>query len=553
MLSQKFLVEDKVAKIALAFAVLLLLLGGLFGFLQVLSRAPGMPQLVTADLYYAGLTLHGVALAVLWTAFFIVALAVFVLTRELGLNMNGPLLLGGAVLAILGSLMGAVAILTGQASVLYTFYPPLNASPLFFIGVAIVVIGTWLISAAIIEVILRWRRQNPGKEIPLAAYGVLTTIIIWLMATPPVALIVLLYSIPMSLFGAPVDVLEWRLWFWYFGHPLVYFWLVPTITIWYTLLPKVLGTEVYSKTMAKVVFVLFILASVPVGLHHQFVDPGVHPVYKYLHTVLTYMVAVPSFLTAFNVIATLEKAGRMRGGKGLFGWVTALPWGKDPVFTGITFAIILFGIAGFSGVVNASFNINYMVHNTSWVVGHLHLTVGGGITLTFIATTFLLMPLLFGRDYIAKKLLIAIPTLWFVGQLIFSFAYHLSGIYGVPRRTFLGEAPYLQTPDAFTYVAQWAPLMQIGAVGGVIFAIAGALFVLLTFASIAKGPRIQPSGGELKISPEVGPATFLDRVGLIVLIALVIIVISYSLPVLEIYGRGLSPAPPYWPSGAAAG
>lgn len=306
MITQKFDVEDRVAKIALVFSYVLLLLGGLFGFLQVLSRTPGMPRLQDTSTYYMGLTLHGVALAVLWTAFFIVALAVFVITRELKVKMNGPLLLGGSVLAIVGSLMGAVAILSGQASVLYTFYPPMQATPLFFIGLAVIIIGTWLISAAIIEAIVRWKRLNPGKEIPLATYGVFATIAIWLMATPPVAYAVIAYSIPMSLFSAPVDVLAWRLWFWFFGHPLVYFWLVPAVTIWYTILPRVLGTEVFSKTMAKVAFFLYIIASVPVGLHHQFVDPGVHPVYKYLHTVLTYLVAVPSLLTAFNVIATLE-------------------------------------------------------------------------------------------------------------------------------------------------------------------------------------------------------------------------------------------------------
>ena len=56
----------------------------------------------------------------------------------------------------------------------------------------------------------------------------------------PLAFAVIAKSIPKSLFNAPVDVLEWRLWFWSFGHPLVYFWLVPAVTIWF--LPKVLGT-----------------------------------------------------------------------------------------------------------------------------------------------------------------------------------------------------------------------------------------------------------------------------------------------------------------------
>jgi len=544
----KFIVEDRFAKVAITFSFVMLLLGGLFGFLQVMSRAPGMPQLQTAELYYAGLTLHGTALAVLWTAFFIMGLAVFVVTRELDMRLNPALLYSAGVLAILGTLMAAVAVLAGQGSVLYTFYAPMYASPLFFIGLAVLLIGTWLFGAAVLLAIFKWKAANRDKEVPLGVYGVFTTVIIWLYATPPLAYIVLFRSLPMALTGAPVDVLEWRTWFWYFGHPLVYFWLVPAVTIWYTILPRVLGVEVFSKTMAKAAFFLYLIFSTPVGLHHQFVDPGVHPVYKYLHTVLTYLVAVPSFLTAFNVLATLERAGRARGGKGLFGWITALPWGKDPVFTGITFAIILFGVAGFSGVVNASFNVNYAVHNTAWVVGHFHLTVGGGITLTFISTSFLLVPLLFGRDYVAKKLLIAVPTLWFIGQLIFSFGYHLVGIYGAPRRTYL--PPYLQNPDLAQgahYVLDWIPLLQLGAVGGIIFALGGALFLLLTFATIFAGPKVRLSGGEVKISPDPDRATFFDRLGLVILIGLVLIVIAYSLPAIEVYSRGLSPAPPYNP------
>jgi cytochrome c oxidase subunit 1 len=53
-------------------------------------------------------------------------------------------------------------------------------------------------------------------------------------------------------------VLETRLWFWFFGHPLVYFWLVHAVTLWYVLLPKVLGVEIFSETMAKVAFILYI-------------------------------------------------------------------------------------------------------------------------------------------------------------------------------------------------------------------------------------------------------------------------------------------------------
>jgi hypothetical protein len=76
-------------------------------------------------------------------------------------------------------------------------------------------------------------------------------------------------------------------------------------------------------------FLLFLILSSPLGLHHQVTDPGIHEGWKLFQAFLTFAVFFPSLLTFFNVVASLEGAGRARGGKGLFGWFTRLPWG-DP-------------------------------------------------------------------------------------------------------------------------------------------------------------------------------------------------------------------------------
>ena len=80
-------------------------------------------------------------------------------------------------------------------------------------------------------------------------------------------------------------------------------------------------------------------------------------------------------MTAFTVLASLETGGRARGGKGLFGWVKRLPWG-DPSVTSQLLAMVLFALGGISGLMNASFNMNLVIHNTLFVPGHFHLTVG---------------------------------------------------------------------------------------------------------------------------------------------------------------------------------
>ncbi len=548
----KFLWEDRFAKVAILFSFVLLALGSLFGLVQALARMPGalealgLKDVITSQLYYTGLTLHGVANAVLFTAFFIFGSAVFVVTRDLGINLHGPLLFLAGLLAVGGTLVAAVPILLGEAAVLYTFYAPLSANVLFYLGLAVVVVASWIFSAVVLYGIYKWRKQNPGKEVPLGVWGVFTTIIIWLYATPPLAYLVLFRLMPMSLAGVPVDVLEARLWFWYFGHPLVYFWLVPAITLWYVLLPKVLGVEIFSKTMAKVAFILYIIFSTPVGLHHQYVDPGVHPVFKYLHAALTYLVAVPSFLTAFNVIATLERAGRARGGRGLFGWVTALPWFKDPVFTGLAISIIVFGTGGFSGVINASFQVNYVVHNTVWIVGHFHTTVGTGVALSFLTASLLLIPLLFGRQILSASAVKAAFALWFVGIIIFSVGGYISGLAGEPRRTY--APPYLNEVQLTgVYLLD---LMKSAATvamhGAMIFWIGGAILLATLFFSALFGKRVAFSG-EVKLSPEPGPATRLDNLKLWIVIGIVLILIAYSLPAVELYSQGLSPAPPQPP------
>ncbi|MEM4770556.1 MAG: cbb3-type cytochrome c oxidase subunit I, partial [Acidilobaceae archaeon] len=257
----------------------------------------------------------------------------------------------------------------------------------------------------------------------------LATYIVWIMATTPLVFIVLKNHIPASVLGSNTDVLESRLYFWWFGHAVAYFWLLPAITLWYYYVPKALGVPLFSDTMAKVSFSIFILASTPVGTHHQLTDPGINPYVKYLQTLLTLVVATPSMLTAFNIIATLERAGRARGGGGLLGWLLKLPW-RDPAFTGLILALIAFGSGGISWIINGSYQLNNVVHNTAWIVGHFHTTVGTAVALSFMAYTYVLLRDLYGRKLILESLSLTVPTQWFIGMTLFSIGYYIAGLYG---------------------------------------------------------------------------------------------------------------------------
>ena len=161
----------------------------------------------------------------------------------------------------------------------------------------------------------------------MAVVGILATFIMWQIATLPVAFEVLVLLVPWSLGWTPgVNVVLSRTLFWFFGHPLVYFWLLPTYTMYYTVLPKLAGGKLYSDFAGRFTFLMFIVLSSPLGLHHQFADPGIPNNWKGLQAVLTLLVVVPSLVTAFTVSASLEYAARLKGGSGLFGWWKKLPY-----------------------------------------------------------------------------------------------------------------------------------------------------------------------------------------------------------------------------------
>ena len=268
---------------------------------------------------------------------------------------------------------------------------------------------------------------------------------------------------------------------------------------------------------------MFLIVSVPVGFHHQFVDPGVPVVWKWIHAVLTYSVFFPSMLTAFTVIASLEYAAKRRGGTGIIGWVRALPW-DDPSVTAQLLAGILFMFGGVSGLTNASYNLNLVVHNTAWVPGHFHLTVATAVTLSFMGITYWMVPHLTGKKLWNRKMAVAQSWVWFVGMIVFSNAMHMLGLLGAPRRTPLGEALYV--PD------EWEGHLLRVSIGGGILLVSLIMYVLV-MVKTAVGPKAAPADvPEVPIAqsirhPQLTP-DWLDRFKPWLIVALLLVVLSYG-------------------------
>ncbi len=529
--------EDRLVRWHIYFGLIALALGTALGPLQALQYAKVNLYGVLSPLirsYYQGLTLHGVLNALVWTTFFIMGFSIFVTVRMLNRPLHNPgIAWAGFWVMVAGVILAAYAILTNRASVLYTFYLPLQAHPTFYLGATLLVVGTWIISAELFLTYRRWRAANPGARTPLGVLGILVNLAMWCMATIGVAAEMLFLAIPWSLGLVPgTDPLLARTLFWFFGHPLVYFWLLPAYVSWYTMVPKQAGGKLFSDPLARLAFLLFLVLSVPVGFHHQFTDPGVPQAWKGLHAVLTFGVAFPSFLTAFNLAASLELGGRARGGTGLLGWIGRLPW-NEPSFAAQVLAMITFAFGGIGGLVNASYDLNLVVHNTTWVPGHLHLTVGTAVTLTFMGILYWLLPVLTGKGLWSKRLALAQAYLWFVAMAIFSFGFHWAGLLGVPRRVFMPTAVYA--------MPEWGLPLGIAAIGGVILFISAVLFfvnVVMTLASKVPAQEEMPVAEALS-GPDAAPVLF-ERWRVWLGAAIVLILIGYVPALIQLWPPALT-------------
>ena len=80
--------------------------------------------------------------------------------------------------------------------------------------------------------------------------------------------------------------------------------------------PQAAGGRLYSDTMGRLTFILFLIYSLPVGMHHLFMDPQQSMAFKFLQMSFTALVAAPTLLTVFTISASMEIAGRLRGGRG---------------------------------------------------------------------------------------------------------------------------------------------------------------------------------------------------------------------------------------------
>jgi cytochrome c oxidase subunit 1 len=299
----------------------------------------------------------------------------------------------------------------------------------------------------------------------------------------------------------------YRLVWWGLGHPSQQINVTAMVAVWYLLGTLTVGALPINEKVCRTAFLLYILFINLASAHHLLVDPQVSPAWKVFNTSYgMYLAVLASMVHGMTVPAAVEVAQRRKGlSKGLFEWLAKAPWG-NPGFAALALSLVLFGfMGGITGVTFGAEQVNIISHNTLRIPGHFHSTVVAGTTLAFMGLTYYVVPLIFRRRIVSTRLAVAQVYLFGIGIALFAGGMTTAGSYAIPRRHWDVQfaSSFFQPPiepAAFFFLG-------VMGLGGLLAALGGALYVLLTVASVFFGARVPDAPGAVPLAappPDTG-------------------------------------------------
>jgi cytochrome c oxidase subunit 1 len=483
---------ETLIKVNAVVAVVNFLVGIVAAFGIVMTRWQAV-HLLPADLFYRFLTLHGLNMLIFFIIFF--EMAVLYFAGPVLLNCRLPMPRAGWLafaLMLAGMLTVNATVLAGKADVLFTSYPPLQAHPLYYLGIILFAVGALVVTALFFATLVVARRERTyAGSIPLVSFGALTAAII--------AVITLLHGaaiyIPTFLWSLGlmhVDPQVYRMVWWGLGHSSQQINVAAQVSVWYLLAGLTVGGVVVNEKISRMAFVLYILFISMASAHHLLVDPGMGPAWKIWNTSYAmYLAVLASMVHGFTVPAGIEMGQRLRGyTRGTFEWLKKAPW-SDPGFSGMALSVVIFGfLGGVTGVTIGTEQINIIAHNTLRVPGHFHTTVVGGTALAFMAVTYYVLPLIFGKRVAFWRLAKVQPYLFAVGIVILSMSMIFQGIFGVPRRHW--DISFSNAPFTLEYHPAVQLFQATMGIGGLLAIAGGLAYILIAVVTVFFGRPFRP-------------------------------------------------------------
>jgi cytochrome c oxidase subunit I len=490
-----FTVDRNGQRLALANVVagiVLLAFGGVMAILIALQRQV-LP--ISEDWWYRLLAAHGATMLLFWLLLFEVGALYWGSTMLINGRMRAPKVAWATfVMMVAGVAMANWAMLTGRATVMFTAYPPLTAHPVYYAGVLLFAVGVLVAVVLFFTNLVMARRDGSHTgSLPLVVYGLAggAIIAVYSLLTGAIAYgMLFLQSIGLL---ETVDPASYRLFFWGIGHGLQQVNLAIMVSVWYALIAFTLGGRPVNEGLSRFAFLLYI-AFIHLGaVHHLMVDPGTGMNHRIMNTsYMLYLAMFASLIHAFSIPASIEVAQRGHGfRKGLFQWLRRGPWG-EPGFSSLVMSVVFFGfLAGVSGVLMGYMQLNMIIHNTLFTVGHFHSTVVSGTTMAFMGISYYLVPLLSQRRLRNVRMAKLQPYVFSGGVLLFTVAMMVAGRLGVPRR--VADLSYADAQigvDQFSTGA-FPGLMALVSVGAVFAVIGGIMFVWVMAATLLRGERTE--------------------------------------------------------------
>ena len=481
------LAAQKFIKLNAVSSVVFLLLGGIAAILLALTRWQAV-HLLPVDWFYRILTFHGLNMLIFWILFFEIAVLYFACTVPLNSKLfSRKIAWVSFSMMLVGAIMVDYIILKGKADVMMTSYLPLLAHPLFYLGIILVAVGTLIgVFNFFATLYIAKRDKTYEGSVPLVTFGATAAAIIAVVTLLHGAIVMIpTFTYSMGWTAQP-DPMWYRMIWWGLGHQSQQVNVCAMVAIWYLVAYLTTGAKPINEAVCRTAFVLYVLFINIASAHHLLVDPGVGATWKIWNTSYAmYLAVLASMIHGFTVPASVEISMRAKGYvRGLFGWVTSAPW-RNPAFSAVVLSLLIFGfIGGITGVTLGTQQINIIAHNTLRITGHFHATVVGGTTLAFMGLTYYVIPLIFQRDFICRKIARVQPWLFGGGILLVSIGMSFAGSLGVSRRTWDIESAGIYGPAAHLMLG----IMGIGA----IIAVLGLLaFALLCVGTLLFGEKTQ--------------------------------------------------------------
>ncbi len=490
---------EQLMKVNAVAGVVCLLIAGIMALGVILTRWQTI-HLLPADMFYTALTSHGINALIFWIIFFEMAVLYFASSTLLRCRLAAPRWAWlGFALMVIGAVMNNMAVFSGKSSVMMTSYVPMQAEPHFYLGLILFAVGA-LIGCFVFlgTLVIAKDEKSYQGSIPLVTFGALTACIIAIFTIASGAIILIptfLWSIG---YISHIDAEMYRVIWWGMGHSSQQINVAAHVSIWYLIVGILFGARPMSEKVSRSAFLLYILFLQLASAHHILVDPGMGVEWKVFNTSYAmYLAVLASLIHGLTVPGSMEVAQRRKGlTKGLFEWLRKAPW-DNPVFSGFFIALIVFGfLGGITGVVMGTEQINLIIHNTIYVPAHFHATVAVGTTLTFMALTYLLIPVLFRRKLFLPKLAQWQPYIFGGGMVLLVLFMLGAGTLGVSRRHW--DMGFTGALLSFEYPGTAYMMMAVAGIGGVLGVIGGASYLVVTVGSLLFGEKLEKSVGFLE-------------------------------------------------------